>query len=162
MLRPSACARRGRSPLLQLELVRRQLFLGSIAGLVDGAGASLEARRALQEHDALAGGIADLFTVRSEVLDPFEHEPITDAHDLVRGPGAVAIAEVEEVSVHFPGAGAIRDAGLLAVHRDGESEPATPAGREDQRAALHEEVLAAAGADHPRADLADLDEPIDA
>src|SRR5207248_442612 len=135
--------RHGRS--LPLQLAGRQFFLRRVASLVDGSRAG-QPRGALYEHDALAGGVADLFAVGAEVLDAFQHQLFAGALDLVRGAGAVAIAEIEDVAVHFPGAGAVRDAGLFAVDRDREREAATTARSEHQRATLHEQMLAAAGA----------------
>src|SRR5438067_6327907 len=147
--------------LRPLQLARQQLFLGRVARLVDRSRAR-QARGALHEHDALAGGVPDLVAVGTEVLESFQDQLFAQPHHLVRGPRAVAIAQVEDVAVHFPGAGAIRDAGLLAVDRHGEREAASSAGGEHEGAALHEQMLAAAGVDHPRSHFADLDEPIHA
>src|SRR3954449_7077963 len=119
-------------------------------------------RRALDEHDPLARGVGDLLAVRSEVLDSLEDEPLAGPDHLVRRPGTIPVAEEEDVAVQLPGAGAIGDARLFAVDRHRQREPAASARGEHERATLHQEMLAAAGVDEPRADLADLDDLVDA
>src|SRR5438270_898262 len=74
-----------------LQLVRRQLFRGGVARLVDGTRARC-ARRTLDEHDALAGRVTRFLAVRGEVLHAFQHQPIAVPDHPVRGAGPVAIA----------------------------------------------------------------------
>src|SRR4051812_6930890 len=109
-------------------------------------------RCALDEHDPLARGVGDLLAVRSEVLDSLEDEPLAGPDDLVGRPGTVPVAEEEDAAVQPPRAGATGDPGLLAVARPPQGEPAASARGEHERATLHQEMLAAAGVDEPRAD----------
>src|SRR5258708_9807291 len=93
--------------------------------------------RALHQHDALAARVAYHVALRVDVAHALEHDAATQPLHLVHraGPAAGRVTESEAVAVQPPGAGAVGHAGLLAVDRDRQRQPAPAVLGAEHRAA---------------------------
>src|SRR5260370_38749258 len=116
--------------------------------------------RPVHQHDAVAARIAHYIALGVQIAQPLEDDAARGLLYLVDGPRARArrVAEEELVAVDRPGAGAVGDAGVLAVDGHRQRQPADTVDVDQERAALGEHELGAIAVGEPGARLADLDQ----